>query len=141
LSSVRKLSLQVIDADEDVKDPMFELHDDVDFLKDAEVDITILERMVSCLVTNGSCLTVKSTSPNCFRTEDKLGLILDRAITSKSCNGFRSWVQLKLVPISSVTGLGRSLKAGLKDGLALSNTKARKSPGLKKACSMSCLTR
>ena len=47
LSSVRAMTLQVVDADDDVKEPMFELHDDVDFLKDAEVDITVLERMVS----------------------------------------------------------------------------------------------
>ena len=46
-TNIRKLSLQIVDAPESVKEPMFELHDDFEFLKDAEVDITILERMVS----------------------------------------------------------------------------------------------
>ena len=43
------MTLQIVDASEDVKEPIFELHDDVDFLKDAEVDIVVLERMVSAI--------------------------------------------------------------------------------------------
>ncbi len=46
-TKVRRLSLQLIDAPEDVKEPIFELHDEApNFLRDAEVDITVLERMV-----------------------------------------------------------------------------------------------
>ncbi len=46
-TNVRRLSLQLIDAPEDVKEPIFELHDEApNFLRDAEVDITVLERMV-----------------------------------------------------------------------------------------------
>ena len=46
-SRVRQMTLQVADASDDVSEPMFELHDDFDFLKDAEVDIVVLERMVT----------------------------------------------------------------------------------------------
>jgi hypothetical protein len=46
-TKVRRLTLQLIDAPEDVKEPIFELHDEApNFLKDADVDITVLERMV-----------------------------------------------------------------------------------------------
>ena len=48
-TNVRRMTLQIVDASEDVKEPIFELHDDVDFLKDAEVDIVVLERMVSAI--------------------------------------------------------------------------------------------
>ena len=46
-TKIRRLTLQLIDAPEDVKEPIFELHDEApNFLRDAEVDITVLERMV-----------------------------------------------------------------------------------------------
>ena len=48
-TNVRRMTLQIVDASEDVKEPIFELHDDVDFLKDADVDIVVLERMVSVI--------------------------------------------------------------------------------------------
>lgn len=45
-TAMRHLSLQLMNADEAVKRPEFELHDDEHFLKEGEVDIEIKERMV-----------------------------------------------------------------------------------------------
>jgi hypothetical protein len=46
-TSIRHLALQVIDADESVIKPIFELHDDQDYLKEGDVHIDIRERAVS----------------------------------------------------------------------------------------------
>lgn len=43
---MRHLSLQLVKADEAIRDPEFELHDDQHFLKEGLVDIEIKERLV-----------------------------------------------------------------------------------------------
>ena len=46
-TSMKNLSLQIVDADDSIQNPMFELQDEQYFLKEGNVHIKILEREVS----------------------------------------------------------------------------------------------
>lgn len=46
-TAVKKVSLQLTNAEEGMKDPVFHLHDELGFLK--EIDVTVLPYLVSCL--------------------------------------------------------------------------------------------
>ena len=48
-TSMKNLSLQIVDADDSIQNPMFELQDEQYFLKEGNVHIKILEREVSLL--------------------------------------------------------------------------------------------
>jgi hypothetical protein len=55
-TSTYKVTLQILDATEDVIDPIFELHDDCsDFLDLNKVDLKILERMYTMEIATASC--------------------------------------------------------------------------------------
>ena len=45
-TQIQHLSLQLVDGDESVKDPVFELHDDQNYIKDGNVVVDIKEREV-----------------------------------------------------------------------------------------------
>ena len=49
-TQIRHLSLQLVDGDESVKDPVFELHDDQNYIKDGNVVVDIKEREVSAIL-------------------------------------------------------------------------------------------
>lgn len=55
-TAMKLLTLQVVDASEYVIKPVFELHDDCDYLKEGDVDIRILERLYSIELATASCL-------------------------------------------------------------------------------------
>jgi len=52
-TAMKSLTLQLTDADESIKDPTFELHDELDFLR--EVDLDVLERMYTTEIATASC--------------------------------------------------------------------------------------
>ncbi len=52
-TSTYKITLQLLDASDEITDPFFELRDDCsDFLDSTNVDIDILERMVSAMIAD-----------------------------------------------------------------------------------------
>ena len=52
-TAMKSLTLQLTDADDSIENPTFELHDDMNFLR--EVDLDILERMYTTEIATASC--------------------------------------------------------------------------------------